>query len=57
LSSETWGRLWLLASFRSTSSAATGLERMLVPPLPPQQFLWTNACRVDLEGSRRREFS
>ena len=27
LSSETWGRLWLLVMSRSTSKAATGLDR------------------------------
>src|SRR4029450_14029160 len=29
LPSETWGLLWLLAMSKSTSNAATGLERML----------------------------
>ena len=31
LSSETWGRLCVLVTSKSTSSAATGFDRMLVP--------------------------
>src|SRR5450755_4532206 len=31
LSSETCGRLWVLATSRSMSSAATAFDRMLVP--------------------------
>ena len=31
LSSEVQGRLWLLATSRSTSKLATGLERIEVP--------------------------
>ena len=42
LSSETCGRLWLLVMSRSTSSAATGLERMLAP---------RSACRVSMPGT------